>query len=245
MKVQILKKDGSKGFKFLTGINRDVIPSQVTKLAQSIETIGIIRPVVVSDISFLDEKGTYILDGQHLFYALMRADMDIPYIKIVVSDKKDMINKISLLNSSSRSWALKDYITAWANISIEYKKLQYYFNTYDFEMCLLSDILMGNQINAKGGGTGVRKIKRGEFKVFNESAKKELLDCLTDILKILPRMDRFQNLYVCKEFVKFYNELGKGYIHEKLLKSLEKKKAQFILATQEEGKLVEMFKKLI
>jgi hypothetical protein len=245
MKIQILKIDGSKGFKFLTGINRDVIPSQVTKLAASIELMGIIRPVVVADISFLDERGTYILDGQHLFYALMRADLDIPYIKIPVKDKRDMVEKIALLNSSSRSWALKDYITAWSNISVEYKKLQHYFNTYDFELCLLSDILMGNLINAKGGGTGVRRIKKGEFKIVNEAAKKELLDCLTDVLKILPRMDRFQNLYLCREFVKFYNELGKAYDHEKLLRSLEKKKSQFVLSTQEEGRLVEMFKKLV
>ena len=244
MKIQILKKDGSKGLKFLVGINRDVIPGQVTKLASSIEKMGIIRPVVVADINFLDEKGTYILDGQHLFYALMRADMDIPYIKINVKDKRDMIEQISLLNSSSKSWILKDYIVAWSNISPDYKKLMYYFNTYDFELCMLSDILSSGNFNSKGAGS-IRKIKIGDFKIVNEVGKKELLDCLTDVLKILPRMDRFQNLYVCKEYLEFYNLMGKGYNHEKLLKSLEKRKSHFMLATQEQGRLVEMFKKLI
>ena len=244
MKVQILKKDGSKGFKFLTGINRDVIPSQVTKLAQSVEKMGIIRPVVVADIGFLDERGTYILDGQHLFYSLMRADMDIPYIKIVVKDKKDMVEKIALLNSSSKSWALKDYVLAWSHISDQYKKLQAYLNIYDFEITLLADILMGSSLKHAGGGN-TKKIKRGEFKISDESRKKVILDNLTDILKIFPRMDRFNNLYVCREYINFVTEVGTEYDHAKLIRALEKRKEQFVLATQEDGRLVEMFKKLV
>jgi hypothetical protein len=244
MKVQILKIDGSKGFKFLTGINRDVIPGQVTKLAKSIEAMGVIRPVVVADISFMEERGTYILDGQHLFYALMRADMDIPYVKITVKDKKEMVEKIALLNSSSKSWALKDYVVAWSYIVPDYKKLQGYLNTYDFEICLLADILTGATLR-HSGGCNARKLKRGEFKISEEAKKKIILDNLTDILNILPRMDRFNNLYVCREYINFTIEVGTSYNHEKLLKALDKRKEQFTLATQEEGKLVEMFKRLV
>lgn len=246
MKVQILKKSSSKGFKFLVGINRAIIPGQVTKLATSISKMGIIRPVIVTDINFLDEKGTYILDGQHLFYALVRADMDIPYVKINVKDKKDMIEKIALLNSSSKSWCLKDYMLAWSSISEDFRKLQAYYNTYDFELCLIADILMGTSLRQHaGGGVSVKKLKTGEFKIHNEAKKKVTLDNLTAILKILPRMDRYDNLYVCREYINFLNEIGTDYDHEKFLKSLERRKAQFILATQEDGKLVEMFKKLI
>lgn len=246
MKVQILKKSGSKGFKFLAGINRAIAPGQVTKLATSINKMGVIRPVIVADINFLEERGTYILDGQHLFYALVRADMDIPYVKTPVKDKKDMIETIALLNSSSKSWALKDYVLAWASISEDFKKLQHYHNTYDFELCLLTDILAGYSMKISGGGgVSVKKIKRGEFKIVDEAKKKVILDNLTDILKILPRMDRFSNLYVCKEYVNFFNDMGKGYDHDRLLKALNRRKADFVLATQEEGRLVEMFKKLV
>lgn len=244
MKIQILRKDGSKGFKFLTGINRDIIPSQVTKLASSIECMGIIRPVVVADIDFLGEKGTYILDGQHLFYALMRLDQDIPYTKIQVKDKKDMIVKISLLNASSKSWMMLDYITAWSCISEDYKKLMYYYNMYDFEICLLGDILMGRS-SCNLGGTCTMRVKKGEFKIVKEAEQVVILDRLTDMLKVAPRMDRVQNLYICREYVSFLKDAGKAYNHEKFISSLAKKKTLLVFTTQEKGKLAEVFKKLI
>lgn len=245
MKVQILKKDGSKGFKFLTGINRSIIPSQVTKLATSISRIGIIRPVVVAKIDFLDEPGVYVIDGQHLFYALMRADMDIPYVVITVDDKRDLVEKIALLNASSKSWCMIDYLTAWSHVSNEYKKLQHYYNIYDFELCFLASVLMGYSTRKSMGGAPSAKIKKGEFKVSHEESKKVFLDCLTDVLKIVPRMNRVENLYLCNEYGKFYKDQGRDYVHESFMRALVKKRSQLILSTQEEGKLVEMFKKLI
>lgn len=244
MKIQILKTSSSKGFKFLEGINRAIIPSQVTKLSNSISRMGIIRPVVVANIDFLGEKGMYILDGQHLFYALMRLDMDIPYVVIQVSDKKEMVEKIALLNASSKSWAMLDYITAWSCISEEYKKLMHYYNTYDFEICLTAGILMGGALNNIGGAT-INRIKSGAFKITNEEIKAKLLDCLTDVLKIVPRMGRIENMYLCKEYMKFYMEIGKAYDHKKFLVGLSKKKNQLMFVTQQPGKLAETFRNLI
>ena len=37
----------------LAGINRPIIPAQVTKLAKSIDKMGFIRPIVVAKISFI------------------------------------------------------------------------------------------------------------------------------------------------------------------------------------------------
>ena len=36
MNIKILKKDGSKGFRYLAGITRPINPSQVTKIAKSV-----------------------------------------------------------------------------------------------------------------------------------------------------------------------------------------------------------------
>ena len=242
MKIQILNKDSKKGFKLLAGINRPVIPSHVTKLAKSLEIMGCIRPVVIAYLSFIDNKLTpYIIDGQHLFHALLRNSMDIPYVVIEIKDKKELIEKIALLNASSKSWMLLDYITAWGCINKDYKRLNELYNTYDFELSLLADLLSGSTSNK----TATRKLKDGTFKIVEEKENLKICDYLTDILKIVPRMNRYENKYVCSEFVKFYKNNIKAYEHLSFIRRLKPKAKTFVLATQEEGKVQEMFKKLI
>jgi hypothetical protein len=48
LEIKTLKMTGSKGFSLLAGVNRPIIPQHVTKLATSLDAIGIIRPVVVA-----------------------------------------------------------------------------------------------------------------------------------------------------------------------------------------------------
>ena len=143
MKAQILKKDSKQSFSYLAGINRPINPSQVTKLANSVNKMGIIRPVVVAELSFIDgKKKLYIVDGQHLFNALIRNNMDIPYVVIDVKDKKDLVEKIALLNASSKNWAMVDYVTAWASLVPDYVRLNHYFQVYDFEISFLAGVLL-------------------------------------------------------------------------------------------------------
>lgn len=241
MKSLILKKDANKSFSYLAGINRPINPAQVTKLAKSIDNMGIIRPVVIGRISFIDGKPTnYIIDGQHLFNALLRNNMDIPYIIVTVKDKKDLVEKIALLNASSKNWAMIDYITAWSCISEEYVKLKKYFNVYDIDLGTIASILTGG---VSDGGYITRKIKDGSFKVVDEKFNVQVLDCLTDILKVIPRMDRESNRYASREYITFLRTTP-NYNHKKFMVNLESKKKDFVLATQEEGKLKKMFVEL-
>jgi hypothetical protein len=241
MKNQILKKDSKQSFSYLAGINRPINPAQVTKLAQSVTKMGIIRPVVVAYISFVDGiKKPYIIDGQHLFNALIRNNMDIPYVTIDVKDKKDLVEKISLLNASSKNWSMLDYITAWASLSTDYVKLNHYYQVYDIDLTTLATILLGNSVD--GSGT-VNTIKNGKFKVVDEKFNVSILDNVTDLLKVIPRVERNNNRYATREYIKFLRTT-KSYNHKKFIDNLKKNKKEFILATQEDGKLVELFTKL-
>ncbi len=233
MKNQTLKKDSKQSFSYLAGINRAINPAQVTKLAVSVNKMGIIRPVVVAYIAFLDGiKKLYIIDGQHLFNALIRNNMDIPYVIIDVKDKTDLVEKIALLNASSKNWTMLDYITAWASLSQDYIKLNHYYQVYDIDLATL----------ATGSGT-VRTIKNGQFKIVDEKFNVSILDYVTDLLKVIPRMARNDNRYAAREYVKFLRNT-KTYNHKKFIENLKKNKKEFILATQEDGKLVELFTKL-
>lgn len=247
MNIQTLKAGSKKGFYFLAGINRAVSPSHVTKLANSIAKMGIIRPVVVAELSFITGvKQTYIVDGQHLYNACLRGNLDIPYLVISIKNQEELIEMIALLNASSKSWCLLDYVNSWSSIREDYKKLNKYFQIYDFELGVLTAILADKTIVANGGNeTSSKLIKSGKFQIYDEVGAKKKLDYLTDVLKIMPRMNRFENKYASSEYINFLNKVGNKYDHSKFLAKLIKIKDSFIFATQEPGALETTFKTLL
>jgi hypothetical protein len=87
-------------------------------------------------------------------------------------------------------------------------------------------------------------VKAGEFNIVNEQKNVEILNYVTDMLKVIPRMSRYENRYAVTEYVKFLRINMKDYNHANFLKKLEKNKEKFILATQENGKLSELLDKL-
>jgi hypothetical protein len=241
LKILTLLKGSKTAFSYLAGINRPVVPAHVTKLAESINKMGVIRPVLVAEIDFITgKKVKYIIDGQHLFNACLRNNIDIPYKYIDINDKADLVEKIALLNASSKNWTMQDYVLAWGSINQDYVKLNQYYNMYDFEMLIVSDILSGSMAS---GGRNTAKLKKGEFKIVNEKANVQILSYLTDILKVVPRMNRYENRYLCTEYVKFIKSIS-DYNHTTFMKKLTKNKSKFTLATQESGKLVELFNNL-
>ena len=236
-----LSLNGNIKFSYLAGINRPINPSQVTKLAKSLEMMGIIRPVVIAEIAFINGKtGKYIIDGQHIFNALIRLGWEIPYVTIPVKDKQDLVEKIAMLNASSKTWSMQDYVTAWSSLKQDYVKLNHYFQVYDLEINELAAILM----NGIRSGSGITKtIKLGEFKIVNEQRNVEILNYVTDMLKVVPRMNRYENKYAVSEYVKFLRST-QGYNHTKFINNLKKNKQKFVLATQEQGKLSELFSRI-
>ena len=87
--LKTLKMSGNKGFALLAGVNRPVIPQHVTKLAASIEAMGVIRPVICVKVKFIDgTERMYVVDGQHLFKALCAEELEIPHIIIEVDENQ-------------------------------------------------------------------------------------------------------------------------------------------------------------
>jgi hypothetical protein len=241
-----LSLNGQIKFNYLAGINRPINPGQVTKLAKSLEKMQILRPVVVAELSFISGKTEkYIIDGQHIFNALLRLGWEVPYVTIQIDNKQELVEVIALLNASSKTWSMHDYVTAWSSLKDDYIKLNHYYQVYDLEISDLATILMNNSIsyNSKGGIV-TKLIKDGEFKIINEQQNVEILNNVTDMLKIVPRMNRFENKYAIKEYINFFKS-AKKYDHKAFIAKLQKNKDKFILATQQEGKLSELFEKLV
>jgi hypothetical protein len=111
---------------------------------------------------------------------------------------------------------------------------------YDIDLSTLATILLGGSVD--GSGT-VNTIKSGKFKIVDEKFNVQILDYVTDLLKVIPRVERNNNRYATREYIKFLRTT-KSYNHKKFIDNLKKNKKEFILATQEDGKLVELFTKL-
>jgi hypothetical protein len=245
MTIKWLSANSKKGFLFLAGLNRAIVPYHVTKMSISVDKMGIVRPVVIATLSFITGKPEkYIIDGQHLYTCCLRNKIDVPYIEIDITDKVDLVEKIALLNSSSKSWCLQDYVIAWSSLKEDYVKLNRYFEIYDFEFGVIASILNNQSLGMGTGGASVnKKIKDGTFQILNEETNIKILDNLTDVLRVVKRQARNENRYVCSEYVSFYRSCL-DYDHKKFIKNLKAQKELFVLATQEEGKLNELFQKL-
>lgn len=241
--IKWIGNNSRKKISLLPGINRPVIPHQVNKLAESVKKIGIIRPVIVAELDFIEGiKKFYAIDGQHLMYALMRLGYDIPYVVIKIENQQELVETIALLNSSSKSWCLLDYVTAWGSINEDYKKLNKYADIYSIEISMVAAILSGNTLVYGGKVTNI--VKRGEFRVKNEARAVKLLDYITDALAIVGRMNRYENRYFVSEYVKYVKEEAGDYNHEDFMNKLKRNKSDVTLAIQSDGKLIEIFKNL-
>ena len=229
--------------KFLVGINRAISPGHVSKLSKSYEKLGSLQPIICCEIDFITgKKELYAVEGQHRTNVLIRQGWDIPYIVIDIKDKKELVETIALLNTSSKSWTIQDYVNSWASLEQDYIKLNRYLQIYDIELSIIAGILSNTSVS--GGGVIAKRIKSGEFKIQDEEKNVDILNGLTDILKIITRLNRYENRFVCKEYVNFRRTAGSSYNHKSFIKNLEKNKQKFILATHEQEQLADMFRVL-
>jgi len=241
-----LSANATKGFSFLAGINRPIDPSHVTKLAISIESMGVIRPVVIATFTFLDgTEVTYIIEGQHLYMACLRLGIDIPYIEIEIKTVQELVEKLALLNTSSKTWVLRDYVQAWKPVNTDYITLDQLFQTYDIEMGQLAQILHynnGGRSTNSGNSTMSKIIKKGELKIKNLVATKILLNRITDALKLVPRMDRVSN----KAFISAFCDYAQHplYDHQATLGYLKVNKSKFALSTNDPEEFNKLFSEI-
>lgn len=236
MKIQYLSPTGTKGFSILAGINRAIRPSHVMRLAKSLLLMGIVRPVVIARMSFISGKmDSYLIDGQHLYMALLKMGTEIPYVTIHIKDKQDLVEHIALLNSSSLSWKLSDYVTAWAAIHEDYVFLNTMFQKTKIEYRVLMQCFMKNANNST-------ILKRGDFRVENRSGGIRLVDQLADCLRALPKMDRFSSRLMAESCLKVMKTV-KEYKHDVFVAYLRKNKSNLPFVTQDRDMLTEFLAK--
>ena len=240
-------KDSSTLFNLLAGINRGVIPSHVTKISTSIQKRGCARPVIIVRVDFIEGvMKNYIIDGQHLFFALLRNNMDIPYVTMEVKNKEELVETIALLNTSSKSWTTMDYVSAWSSIVPDYVVLNKMYKTYDLELGQIAELAHTGTLAARAGlgaSPVYSTIKKGNFRIQDKESCIDKLNKIQDVLGIVPRMDRKSNALFIASYVHLITILGDKYSHSKFLSYLTEHKDEFNLVTQDAEEVQKLLNK--
>ena len=207
-------KDYNK-FYFLENINRITDSKHVQKMVASIRSMGVIRPVICVKVKFIDgTERMYVIDGQHLFKALCAEELEIPYIIIDVDGDIDLVNKMAMLNNSSKSWDLMNYINAWKMIRPDYMKLFKWKNMYDIEVSMLACIAT----NMPSIRFGTQPIKNGTFQINNPKAE-DMCKAFNDIFLKIGMADRGVKFQFLNAFMQAYNP---SYSHSKVMAAIDK-----------------------
>ena len=199
-------------------MNRMIERSHVDKMIESVEMMGVIRPIVVCTTSLLEGfVRTYILDGQHLVQALEILGMQIPYFEIKISSEEDVVHKLALLNTSSKSWKLMDFINAHKYINHHYRSLFKLINNTTIEPLMLAQICNIKDDLTQHGWS--YRIKNGDFKIENLNYLKDA-EKFDMINKSIGTCDRWVKHAFLKAYIKNCNK--ESYNQNNILNRIEK-----------------------
>lgn len=238
LNLKFLPANSKRKFRMLDNVNRPVRQEHVNKLVSSVGKIGIIRPVVVTRYTFNKVEDFYILDGQNLYHALNKLGLEIPYVETKVDSDVDLVEQIALMNNSSKSWKMKDYIQAWSYIKPDYQKLSNYSSKSTLELVFIAAILVG----IKGwSGSIVKKLKHGEFQIHNETKGKKIISYMEHVLQQMPLLDRTVHKSFLSQYLRFVTENFSMYDHKKFMAYMKKNEKLLIEANTRMEKLEQFF----
>jgi len=204
-----------KKFLFLDSINRVVDPAHVQKMVASIRSMNVVRPVICVQVSFITGKNQlFIVDGQHLFNALSAEGLEIPYVIIEIEDKIDLVHKMAMLNNSSKSWTLFNYVKAFKMQIPDYNELAELRDKYNIEPLMLAAICTRGTSAVVSGS---QLLKSGKFRITNPQAK-EMAKAFNDFFLKIGRADR----WVKHQFLQVFMRAWETYDHDEALVNLDK-----------------------
>ena len=198
-------------------MNREIRSEHVEKLVKSIRTMGIIRPVIICKTDVLEgEMKNYIIDGQHLATACERESLPIPYVNITCKDEVDIVEKMGMLNNSSKSWALLDYVNAYKFCFMDYMKLLKFKNLYNLELNMVAALCTNNYSVIKNSQT----IKTGDFIITNGKAA-QMCKEFSEIFLMINNVGRPVKFSFLNAFMQSYGKINQKTVVSNLRKNLK------------------------
>lgn len=213
-------------FRHLSG-NRAVEPARVSRIMESIQTIGwVSNPIIVN------EK-MEIVDGQGRFEALRRLHMPIEYRVLNGAN----ISHCRLMNDVNTPWKHKEFIASFAETGDEsYKRLWQLMNQFDVD-CRTIFRLINKRENQE------RKLKNGEFVLSREDFGRALTK-LPIFSAYWKAMKRFRGNGGVKKKVIFFLIGHGGYPHQRIVDTLKACDPNEIYCTTDE-RLIDCIEKAV
>lgn len=212
-KIEILNVNTLKFLPF----NRTVDLNHVTSLLNSMLKFKILRVPVIVHTKLFGKLDYYIVDGQNMVSALIKADHKEVECKVFESD--DMvyiIETMAALNNCHQMWKINNYVDAYCYMpgKEDYKLLKVHHLSTGFNYTVSSKILSGNT-----GG-----IKNGSFKINCSDA-----DVVTKQLVEISSLFNTNNAKFMLAYVTFVRGT-KNYDHKKFIQLAAKNKDSFIFS---------------
>lgn len=105
----------------LLPFNRNIMKNHSDKIKDSIIDYGIIKNPVIGILKYNKNKKA-IIDGQHTLtalYSLMKPKSLVDVVVVNCDSKRNVIDLIAKLNTTSKGWILNDFLNAWLNFGYD------------------------------------------------------------------------------------------------------------------------------
>lgn len=161
--IEILLSDEN-----LLPFNREIKDSHTKKMKSSIEKLGVLRLPVLAKLNY-SEGELAIADMQHglsAIYELMSETDSIQAIVKHCETKKEVVDLVAKLNTTSKGWNDSDYLNCWIEFGGENSNYGFYIQLKDrFEntglsLGLLVDIYTSNKGGFRDGSLLFRDAKK-------------------------------------------------------------------------------------
>lgn len=188
------------------GLNRVVDWKHVKRMAESVVRNGLTRDVIVMWDKIL--KKYIIIDGQHLYEALMQLNHNV---ECRVVEPTDFTRFMIDLNNTSKPFSLKVYIESWAKSGK--KDYQTILDKAKETKIQHSVLLMAYSLRQRGESTEMAK--NGTFEIVDRQYSETLIGYIKDCLTFLPNTRAFnESLF---KVIK-----SEKYNHTKMIVNLDK-----------------------
>lgn len=211
--------------------NRPINSVHVMKMKLSVQKHNILRNVIV----VWDEKKKkyYIVDGQHLFTAIMELNLEIRCHAIPCDDENQITQLMIDLNNTSKSWKMMDFINGWAESGNKaYRTLR---NAANVTYADVQSSVIIQAYTQKNRQTATKMVKEGTFQIVDKTKGDEFIDCISECSELVPNT-RQMNEALIKLMIK-----TKSYDHKHMVRRLKSVGKFSIFSTNES----ELYKQLV
>lgn len=196
------------------GSNRPLNKTHVSRMYDSILSIGIVRLPVVIKTNFKLYRG----DGQHLFEAMSLAGAkSFRFFLVEAETEEEAFKIIAMLNSTQKRFTTINYIDGWANYNSDYKTMQSFYKTYKLSNGVMAELLTGLPAQ-----DALKVIKGGKLKVTDMELAKEKILFMYDLMN---RTQHKMGSRGCEGIIDLFNVFGADLLiakKEQFFKSVKK-----------------------